>query len=211
MNDPLAPDLAALATALLDADADVLDRFPDEPEARRARLVHWYETRQRLADFAGAHPDADPEGALTGPDAVYTCGVGGLVALEAGCSGEALGHLIAGMAAAGRMLDEHGSPSLQRERENTIARLHQDLGSLAEGLALLALDPATVLGLEQDHQLSSRQLDRAAIEALVAERVAARAARDWSRADELGDELTALGVVLMDRGGSTSWKMVGEA
>jgi cysteinyl-tRNA synthetase len=45
------------------------------------------------------------------------------------------------------------------------------------------------------------------VEALVAERVAARQAKDFARSDALRDELLALGVALMDGPQGTSWKI----
>ena len=48
---------------------------------------------------------------------------------------------------------------------------------------------------------------RARIDALVAQRVAARAARDWPAADRLRGELTALGVEVMDSAGGATWKL----
>lgn len=44
------------------------------------------------------------------------------------------------------------------------------------------------------------------IEALIAKRNAARAAKDWSAADAARAELTALGIVLEDKNGVTSWR-----
>ncbi|MBK8960788.1 MAG: cysteine--tRNA ligase [Proteobacteria bacterium] len=48
--------------------------------------------------------------------------------------------------------------------------------------------------------------DDAAIDALVAERVAARAAKDWKRADEVRDQLQALGIQIMDGANGTQWR-----
>lgn len=44
------------------------------------------------------------------------------------------------------------------------------------------------------------------IEALIAKRNAARAAKDWAAADAARAELTALGIVLEDKNGVTSWR-----
>jgi len=49
----------------------------------------------------------------------------------------------------------------------------------------------------------------AAIDALIAERIAARGAKDFARADEIRDELTAKGVVLEDGAGGTTWRREG--
>jgi cysteinyl-tRNA synthetase len=43
---------------------------------------------------------------------------------------------------------------------------------------------------------------------LIADRNAARAAKDWSRADQVRDELTAMGIVLEDAAGKTSWRKI---
>ena len=53
---------------------------------------------------------------------------------------------------------------------------------------------------------ASGGLDDKAIDALVAERVAARAAKNWQRADQLRDQLVALGVQIMDGADGTQWR-----
>ena len=45
-----------------------------------------------------------------------------------------------------------------------------------------------------------------AIEALIAERQSARANRDFSRADDIRDELAAAGIALLDGADGTSWE-----
>jgi cysteinyl-tRNA synthetase len=55
--------------------------------------------------------------------------------------------------------------------------------------------------------LRLRELDAAAIDAKVAERSAARAAKDFSRADAIRDELAAMGVELLDAAAASSWKV----
>ena len=48
--------------------------------------------------------------------------------------------------------------------------------------------------------------DDAAIDALVAERIAARRAKDWQRADQVRDQLVALGIQIMDGTSGTRWR-----
>jgi len=50
-------------------------------------------------------------------------------------------------------------------------------------------------------------LDVAQIETLIAQRQAARETKDWAKADECRDALTALGVVLEDNAEGTVWKV----
>ena len=79
-------------------------------------------------------------------------------------------------------------------------------------LAGLLLAFGEVLGLFQQSAeafLTGGQQDETGkIEQLIAERNAARAAKDWGRADQVRDELTAMGIVLEDAAGKTSWRKI---
>ncbi len=60
------------------------------------------------------------------------------------------------------------------------------------------------------HRIKSAQrrgLDEKEIELRIAERIAARTARDWAFADKIASELEELGVVLMDYDGGTNWRL----
>ena len=48
---------------------------------------------------------------------------------------------------------------------------------------------------------------RAEVEALIAERITARTARDWAAADRIRDRLTALNIVVMDSPTGATWRM----
>ena len=67
-------------------------------------------------------------------------------------------------------------------------------------LGFLAADPEVWLHGGADAVFTGK------VEALIAQRGAARAAKDWPRADALRGELTALGVEVMDSAAGASWK-----
>jgi cysteinyl-tRNA synthetase len=68
-------------------------------------------------------------------------------------------------------------------------------------LGVLQLDPAAWFEGRADATL------KAEVERLIAERDAARQARDWPEADRIRDRLTALGVVVMDGPTGATWRM----
>ncbi len=77
------------------------------------------------------------------------------------------------------------------------------LRALGGRLGLLQDDPETALqGLPSDDD----SIDAAAIDALIAERDAARAEKNWQRSDEIRDQLTQAGITLEDSGGKTTWR-----
>jgi cysteinyl-tRNA synthetase len=95
-------------------------------------------------------------------------------------------------ALAGRL--ETGSPSERAQAK----------GQLLAGGALtgfLAADPEAWFHGGADPALTAR------IEALIGERIAARTARDWPRADAIRAELTALNVEVMDSADGATWKL----
>lgn len=71
--------------------------------------------------------------------------------------------------------------------------------------ALLGLRLDAPLDLELKRQRDIDSDEREAIERLVAERAAARANRDWQRADRVRRQLTERGVVLTDTPAGTEW------
>ncbi|WP_024516141.1 cysteine--tRNA ligase [Bradyrhizobium sp. Tv2a-2] len=86
------------------------------------------------------------------------------------------------------------------------ARSEADRGALASSLRLIGF-----LG-ESAEQWESRKrsasgIDVAKIEALIAERTAARARKDFGESDRIRDELAAIGVVIKDSKDGTTWEV----
>ena len=75
-------------------------------------------------------------------------------------------------------------------------------GALKAGGILLGL-------LQADPEAWFQGDGDAAIDALIAERIAARAEKNFALADEIRDELAAQGIVLEDGAGGTTWRREG--
>ncbi len=93
------------------------------------------------------------------------------------------------------------------EKSDQIATLLATIEEQGGVVGLCGRDPAETLAGIQARKLARSGLDRAAIEAKVAERTAARQAKDFARGDAIRNELLALGVALMDGPEGTRWKV----
>lgn len=94
------------------------------------------------------------------------------------------------------------------------ARQASDLEAKRTAKAAL-LGAGALLGLlQQDaeawfkHASGAAEIDEARIEALLEERRAARAAKDFKRADAIREELTAMGIAIEDGAQGTRWSVV---
>lgn len=84
-----------------------------------------------------------------------------------------------------------------------IAALHHaEPGARRAALALMGFsgDPAALAR-------SSAEIDVAAVEALIGERAAARAAKNWAESDRLRDVLAGMGVTVKDTKDGTTWEV----
>jgi cysteinyl-tRNA synthetase len=92
-------------------------------------------------------------------------------------------------------------------RRRTLARIGKDLRTVGAALGILLAEPRTYHRERRDRLVRWRAIDVARVEALIADRAAARAAKDFARGDALRSELAALGIELHDTPGGTDWSV----
>jgi cysteinyl-tRNA synthetase len=100
-----------------------------------------------------------------------------------------------------------GKPVEKLLRRRTIARLGRDLRTVGAALGILLDAPARYLRARRDRLIGWRNVDVARVDQLIAERSAARAAKDFARGDAIRGELGAMGIELHDTPQGTDWSV----
>jgi cysteinyl-tRNA synthetase len=172
-------------------------------EAADRRLDYFYSTLDRIDAFVGQD---DGKGAVV-PEAEALIPA----AREALADDFNAPVVVAAMGEAAKLanklLDE-GKGIDKQLRRRTLARIARDLREVGTALGVLGNAPAAYLAARKDRLVRRANLDVAAIDADIAARKAARAAKDFARADAIRTELATRGVELLDRpDGSTDWRV----
>ena len=94
-------------------------------------------------------------------------------------------------------------PQIQ-SREQFIQALADEVAALRVGAGLMGF-----LQADPNEWFRGAQIDAAEIDALVAQRVAARAAKNYAESDRIRDELAARGVEVMDSASGSTWRRKG--
>lgn len=114
------------------------------------------------------------------------------------------------------MDDDFGTPeavAVLFEMVREVNRLRESDPAAAAALAARVRELGALLGvlqLDADEFLqagAAGKVDAEQVEALIQARLDARAAKNWAESDRIRDELTALGVVLEDGKGGTTWRL----
>jgi cysteinyl-tRNA synthetase len=167
------------------------------------RVEYFYETLQRVDERLGGR-EVKP-GPLHGDPTAY------LQAFEASMDDDfntpgAFAALSALFGEMNELLDHPPVPDRAMVMR-TLAASRALVPTMGAVLGILGSPPATWLERRRDRLVRQRGLDRERIEALLAERAAARKAKDFARADAIRDELLGLGVELRDGPAGTTWKV----
>ena len=119
---------------------------------------------------------------------------------------------LADSAAYKALLDDLNTPQAISELHQLTKRINKAPASELPALKSELLAVANLMGvLQQDpdewfKSTVKSGMDAAKIDALIEERLAARAAKNWARSDEIRDMLLAQGVVLEDSKEGTTWR-----
>ena len=154
---------------------------------------------QRLLDFEARLTDVATDDSVepsTLPELATTMVVGFRTAMDDDFnSADALGSVFGFVTKVNAELDERGTvPSGDRDAAlDGLRSMDQVLGLLEVAHASRTVDDDLVSWVER----------------MIEERAAARAAKDFGRADEIRDSLSAKNIVLEDGAGETRWKIVG--
>jgi cysteinyl-tRNA synthetase len=188
---------AAFSIARDDAGQPV---YPDLDEAE-ARLDYFYRTLERLDAFVGtlASPPTPPPSELAthfveAMDDDFNTAAG-------------IGHLYDAFVLANKLLDD-AKAAPKAERQATLTALARDARMLGATLGIMRRPPAEFLNSRRARLCVRRKIDPQSVESGITERAAARAAKEFQRADDIRAGLKARGVELMDGPKGTTWRVV---
>jgi cysteinyl-tRNA synthetase len=116
-----------------------------------------------------------------------------------------LGLLADAFTAANALADKKGKKT--PDERARLARFARDARVVGQELGLLRRLPGEALSALRDRAAARRGIDKALVEARLAERADARKRKDFARSDAIRDELLAQGVAIMDGPQGTSWKV----
>jgi cysteinyl-tRNA synthetase len=174
--------------------------YPDLDEAE-ARLDYFYRTLERLDAFLAPLAKL-PENL---PPSELAKNVG-LAMDDDFNTAAAIGHLYDAFVLANKLLDDpKAMPKPQRQQ--TLAAIARDARSVGATLGIMLRPPSEFLLARRDRLCVRRKIERTAVESRIADRTAARSAKDFKRADEIRAELKASGVELMDTPTGTTWRV----
>jgi cysteinyl-tRNA synthetase len=193
--------------AIRDADQQVIGARFHSLEAADRKLSYFYTTLRRIDEFLqsgdGGTGAVLPESEKLVPDARAALADDFNTPVVMAALHEAA-------ALANRLLDE-GKGIDKGVRRRTLARIAADIRKVGEALGVFAAEPRAYLTERRARLVKQRGIDVAAVERLLADRAAARAAKDFTRSDAIRGELSGLGVAVHDTPQGTDWSVHDDA
>ena len=169
-----------------------------------ARMEYFYETLRKVEQrLAGKEP---------GPGAVHGDPARFLAEFEAGMDDDF--NCPAALAAIASLFTELNAftdkPPVKDKAvvARTLSALREQVRTIAKVMGLFESDPQEWLLRLRDRRVKARGLDPAAVEARIAERLEARKAKDFAKADAIRAALKEQGVELMDTPAGSEWKVL---
>jgi cysteinyl-tRNA synthetase len=104
-----------------------------------------------------------------------------------------------------RILDKEGG-SARDHGEVELRSIRSDFGRIGAVLGMGAETPSDFFEHRKSMALERKSVNQALVERLIAERAQARERKDWARADEIRDKLSAMNIFIEDRPEGTVWK-----
>jgi cysteinyl-tRNA synthetase len=185
--------------------------FPGLDEAER-RVDYLYATRDALAAIAGDEGPGEPNILQGQATVVAQAPEKILEALDRDLNTPVALSVLAELGKAGNEIAMQ-APKLKKDpaKHEAVRRLAasaiRSLRAACAPLGLMQASSDEYWARTKARRLRLRALDAQTIDAKVAERSAARKAKDFARADALRKELAALGVEVFDAGDTSSWKI----
>ncbi|MEN8687344.1 MAG: cysteine--tRNA ligase [Desulfuromonadales bacterium] len=119
---------------------------------------------------------------------------------------QAIGHLFEGVRTINRMIAEKKFRK-KADKVASVRALREKIAELGDVLGLFVSEPAVWLQRQNLKGLKELGLTAADVDAAIQERLEARGAKDFARADRIRDELAQKGVELHDSPTGTTWKI----
>ena len=179
-------------------------RFASLEDAEQ-RLTYAYSTLARLREALSVGKEYGPGPALDPADSF-------LERFEAALDDDfntaaAVGLTSELLTQANKLLDQPKSaPKDQRRR--TLRLTLEAFEQVSDALGVFGQDPAAFLDRRRADLCRARGIDPARVEEAIVQRNEARKAKDFQKADQARQELTDMGVELMDGPAGTTWRVV---
>jgi cysteinyl-tRNA synthetase len=178
----------------------------DNLEEATRRIEYIGETLEKIDRWLAQGPGAGVDEVL-GADRIAAAETGFREAMDDDFNTAAAIGVLSDLLAFANQIADAKDKAEKKRRPATLKRIRAVLTPIFGVLGLFEGGVRPVLEGIRDRKLSRLTISRTTIEERLAERRAAREAKDFARSDAIRDELLAEGVVVMDGPAGTTWKV----